>query len=70
VACLPGGGAVLKPLGQLVAGETVLIHEAAVSSGHAAVRVAKHYGARVIAMASATKHEVVRVLGADLPKCC
>ena len=65
VVNLPTAVAVLKPLGQLVAGQTVLIHAAAGGTGQATVRIAKHYGARVIATASATKHEVVRALGAD-----
>ncbi len=57
--------AALKPLGQLSAGQTVLVHAAAGAVGQAAVRLAKHYGATVIATASASKHEVVRRLGAD-----
>ncbi len=57
--------AALKPLGRLVAGETVLIHAAAGGVGQAAVKMAKHYGATVIATASASKHDVVRALGAD-----
>ena len=52
-------------LGGLTAGQTVLIHAAAGGTGQAAVTVAKHYGARVIAAASAAKHDVVRALGAD-----
>ncbi|WP_427893580.1 NADPH:quinone oxidoreductase family protein [Kribbella sp. GL6] len=55
----------LRPLGQLKAGNTVLIHAAAGGVGQAAVRIAKHYGATVIATASAAKHDVVRRLGAD-----
>jgi NADPH2:quinone reductase len=35
------------------------------STGQAAVRMAKHYGATVIATASPGKHETVRALGAD-----
>src|ERR1700722_5119475 len=35
------------------------------TTGQAAVKIAKHYGATVIATASPGKHEVVRVLGAD-----
>ena len=64
VVNMPTAVAVLK-LGQLLAGQTVLIHAAAGGTGQAAVRIAKHYGARVIAAASVTKHEVVRALGAD-----
>jgi NADPH:quinone reductase-like Zn-dependent oxidoreductase len=57
--------AALKPLGEIRAGETVLVHAAAGGVGQAAVRLARHYGARVIATASATKHDVVEALGAD-----
>ncbi|GIH73572.1 zinc-binding dehydrogenase [Planobispora longispora] len=61
----PTALAALKPLGGLAAGQTVLIHAAAGGTGQAAVRMAKHYGATVIAAASPGKHEVVRMLGAD-----
>ncbi|MET9272200.1 NADPH:quinone oxidoreductase family protein [Kribbella sp. NPDC003557] len=55
----------LRPLGQLKAGDAVLIHAAAGGVGQAAVQIAKHYGATVIGTASAAKHDVVRRLGAD-----
>jgi NADPH2:quinone reductase len=55
----------LKPLGAIAAGQTVLIHAAAGGTGQAAVKMAKHYGATVIASASPGKHETVRALGAD-----
>lgn len=55
----------LRPLGRIAAGETVLIHAAAGGVGQAAVRIAKYYGATVIGTASASKHDVVRRLGAD-----
>jgi NADPH2:quinone reductase len=61
----PTALAALKPLGGLTAGQTVLIHAAAGGTGQAAVKMAKHYGATVIATASPGKHEVVRALGAD-----
>jgi NADPH:quinone reductase len=61
----PTALAALKPLGGVTAGETVLIHAAAGGTGQAAVKLAKHYGATVIATASPAKHEVVRALGAD-----
>ncbi|MGC4878309.1 NADPH:quinone oxidoreductase family protein [Micromonospora sp. DT43] len=61
----PTALAALKPLGGLVAGQTVLIHAAAGGTGQAAVTIAKHYGAAVIATASRAKHETVRALGAD-----
>ncbi|MEW2353759.1 zinc-binding dehydrogenase [Spirillospora sp. NPDC029432] len=57
--------AALKPLGGIEPGDAVLIHAAAGGVGQAAVRLARHYGARVIATASPAKHETVRALGAD-----
>jgi NADPH:quinone reductase-like Zn-dependent oxidoreductase len=57
--------AALKPLGEIQAGEVVLIHAAAGGVGQAAVRLARHYGARVIATASPAKHNTVKALGAD-----
>jgi NADPH2:quinone reductase len=57
--------AALKPLGRIAAGQTVLIHAAAGGTGQAAVTMAKHYGATVIATASPAKHHVVWRLGAD-----
>jgi len=61
----PTALAALKPLGNVAAGQTVLIHAAAGATGQAAVKLAKHYGATVIATASPGKHETVRALGAD-----
>lgn len=61
----PAALAALKALGQLAPGQTVLIHAAAGGTGQAAVKMAKHYGATVIATASPGKHETVRALGAD-----
>lgn len=61
----PTALAALKPLGHIEAGQTVLIHAAAGGTGQVAVRLAKHYGATVIAAASPGKHEVVLGLGAD-----
>jgi NADPH2:quinone reductase len=57
--------AALEPMGRLSAGETVLIHAAAGGVGQAAVRMARHRGATVLATASPDKHEAVRELGAD-----
>jgi NADPH:quinone reductase len=57
--------AALRPLGRVAKGETVLIHAAAGGTGQAAVKMAKHYGATVIAAASPGKHDAVRSLGAD-----
>jgi NADPH2:quinone reductase len=56
--------AALKPLGEIKAGDTVLVYAAAGGVGQAAVRLARHYGARVIATASLAKHPVVKALGA------
>jgi NADPH:quinone reductase len=61
----PAALAALKPLGRVAPGETVLVHAAAGATGQAAVMLAKHYGARVIATASPRKHETVLGLGAD-----
>jgi NADPH2:quinone reductase len=61
----PTALAALKPLGGITAGQTVLIHAAAGATGQAAVTMAKHYGATVIATASAGKRETVLALGAD-----
>ncbi len=61
----PTALAALRPLGGLSAGQTVLIHAAAGGTGQAAVTMAKHFGATVIAAAAPGKHEVVRALGAD-----
>jgi NADPH:quinone reductase-like Zn-dependent oxidoreductase len=57
--------AALKPLGEIKTGDVVLIHAAAGGVGQAAVRLARHYGARVIATASPAKHDTVTALGAD-----
>ena len=65
VVSWPTALAALKPLGCISAGQTVLIHAAAGGTGQAAVKMAKHYGATVIATASPGKHETVRALGAD-----
>ncbi len=61
----PTAIAALKPLGNIAAGQTVLIQAAAGATGQAAVTLAKHYGATVIATASPSKHATVRALGAD-----
>jgi NADPH:quinone reductase-like Zn-dependent oxidoreductase len=57
--------AALKPLGEIKTGEVVLVHAAAGGVGQAAVRLARHYGARVIATASPAKHDTVKALAAD-----
>jgi NADPH:quinone reductase len=61
----PTALAALRPLGGLTSGQTVLIHAAAGATGQAAVTMAKHYGATVIATASPGKHDAVLALGAD-----
>jgi NADPH:quinone reductase len=61
----PTALAALRPLGAIAAGQTVLIHAAAGATGQAAVKLARHYGATVIAAAAPGKHEAVRALGAD-----
>jgi NADPH2:quinone reductase len=61
----PTALATLKPLGEIAAGQTVLVHAAAGATGQIAVTLAKHFGATVIAAASPGKHETVRALGAD-----
>jgi NADPH2:quinone reductase len=61
----PTALAALRPLGRVAAGETVLIQAAAGATGQAAVTLAKHFGATVVAAASPGKHATVRALGAD-----
>ncbi len=57
----------LHHLGQVQEGETVLIHAAAGGVGQAATRLAKYFGARVLATASsAEKLELARRSGADV----
>lgn len=51
---------------KLDAGQTVLIHGAAGGVGHMAVQIAKWKGAKVIATGSATSHEFLKKLGADV----
>jgi polyketide synthase 12 len=58
----------LVDLGGLAAGQTVLIHSGAGGVGMAAVQLARHLGARVLATASPGKHHVLAGLGLD-PEC-
>jgi NADPH:quinone reductase-like Zn-dependent oxidoreductase len=51
---------------QLKAGETVLIHGGAGGVAGFGIQLAKHLGARVISTASASNHDYVRGLGADV----
>lgn len=52
-------------LGKISPGAVVLIHAAGGGVGQAAVRLAIHYGARVIAAASSSKHDALRALGVE-----
>lgn len=61
----PTALATLQLLGGATAGQSVLVHAAAGATGQAAVTLAKHLGATVIATASPSKHDVVLALGAD-----
>ncbi|MFE9328416.1 zinc-binding dehydrogenase [Nocardia sp. NPDC052278] len=58
--------AAIKPLGNLASGDWVLVHAAAGGVGQAAIRLARHYGAKVVATASQRKHDVLAALGADV----
>src|SRR5690606_33302314 len=49
----------LRDLGGLRAGETVLVHAGAGGVGMAAIQLARHFGARVLATASEGKWEVL-----------
>ena len=53
-------------IGQLAAGERVLIHAGASGVGLAATQIAKAMGATVIVTASAGKHDICREAGADM----
>jgi len=55
----------LKNLGQIKAGQQALIYGASGSLGTAAVQIAKHYGAVVTAVCSASNILLVQDLGAD-----
>jgi NADPH:quinone reductase-like Zn-dependent oxidoreductase len=55
----------LFTVGQLAAGQKVLIHAVAGGSGHIAVQLAKWKGAYVVGTASAVNADFVRSLGAD-----
>ncbi len=53
-------------LGELRAGEFVLIHAGASGVGTAAIQLAREIGAKIIITASAEKHKICKELGADL----
>jgi NADPH2:quinone reductase len=61
----PTALAAVRQLGHVGLGQTVLIHAAAGGTGQAAVRMAKHFGATVIGVASTGKFDAVRAAGAD-----
>lgn len=52
-------------MGGLKAGETMLVHSAGGGVGIAATQIAKHIGAKVVGTASTSKHERLKVFGAD-----
>jgi NADPH:quinone reductase-like Zn-dependent oxidoreductase len=54
-------------IGQLRAGQSVLIHAGSGGVGTFAIQLARHLGATVTTTASARHHALVRSLGADLP---
>lgn len=56
----------LVEMGQLRAGQTVLIHGGSGGVGSVAIQLAKHLGATVATTASATNADLVRELGADI----
>jgi NADPH:quinone reductase-like Zn-dependent oxidoreductase len=55
----------LAEVARVQPGQRVLIHAAAGGVGHVAVQIAKALGAHVIGTASASKHDLLRSLGAD-----
>ena len=58
---------ILKTVGHLKAGETVVIHAAAGGVGTIAIQLAKMWGAKVIAVASTqAKRDLAKSLGADV----
>ncbi|CAB4763236.1 MAG: zinc-binding dehydrogenase [Actinobacteria bacterium] len=57
---------ILKTMGHVKAGESVVVHAAAGGVGCLSIQLAKMWGARVIAVCSPTKKDLVMSLGADV----
>jgi NADPH:quinone reductase-like Zn-dependent oxidoreductase len=55
----------IRVMGSLAPGETMLVHSAGGGVGIAATQIAKKLGAKVIGTASSGKHEQLRKLGVD-----
>ncbi|MBW2448208.1 MAG: zinc-binding dehydrogenase [Deltaproteobacteria bacterium] len=55
----------LRVMGGLRAGETVLVHSAGGGVGIAAIQIARHLGARIFGTASAGKHDALKSLGVE-----
>lgn len=65
LACAGATAVTLCSLGRVAAGSRVLVNGAAGGVGHATVQVAVARGAEVTAVASASRHDFVRSLGAS-----
>lgn len=55
----------IRVMGSLNRGETMLVHSAGGGVGIAAIQIARSLGARVIGTASAGKHDALKALGVD-----
>ncbi|MBW2314973.1 MAG: zinc-binding dehydrogenase [Deltaproteobacteria bacterium] len=55
----------LRVMGGLRAGETVLVHSAGGGVGIAAIQIARHLGARIFGTASAGKHDALKSIGVE-----
>ena len=69
-AAVPAAGSTawtaLVETGNLMAGQTVLIHGGSGGVGHFAIQIAKARGAKVIATASSANQDLLKQLGADI----